>query len=129
MSGRTFALDFDEWWEPQFKHGKRPLTFAVGGHQRLALCSPEFMPARLWRTEFGWWPAGNNPLVWLAESGPVVRYEWIHGIPRFTQTGHPRQPVLGRWVVKKSAWDSVTKTHGPLRMRDEFQRFPSNVEY
>jgi len=128
MSGRTFAFDFDEWWEPSLKHGKRPVTFAVGGHQRLAICFPEFMPARLWRDEFGWRPAKHNPLIWLAGNEPVARYECIHGVTRFTRSGHPRQPVLGRWLVKKATWKSLEGSHGPFRIRDDFQRFSSNVE-
>ena len=129
MSGRTFAFAFDDWWEPHHKRGKRPITFAVGGHQRLGLCFPEFMPARLWRSKFGWQPAGDNPLVWLAGGRPVARYERIHAVPRSTQSGHPRQALLGRWVVKRSAWESLAEAHGPFRMCDDFQRFPSNVEH
>lgn len=128
MSGRTFAFDFDDWWEPHNKQRRRPLTFAVGGHQRLALCFPEFLPARLWRSEFGWQPADNNPLVWRSGNQTVARYECIHSIPRFTQSGHPRQPILGRWIIAKSAWEELTKTRGPFQMRDEFQRFSSNIE-
>jgi hypothetical protein len=104
------------------------LTFAVGGQQRLALCFPEFLPARLWRNEFGWQPANDNPLMWQSGNQTVARYECIHSIPRFTQSGHPRQPVLGRWIVTKSAWEELSKTHGPLQMCDDLQRFSSNVE-
>ena len=129
LSGRTFAFDFEDWWEPYIKPGKRPLTYAVGGQQRLTLCFPEFMPAKLWRSEFGWRPAMEYPLVWLAENQPVARYEFIHGTPRFTHSSHPRQPVIGRWVVKKSAWERVEKSHGLLRMRDDFQHFSSDVEH
>jgi hypothetical protein len=129
MSGRTFAFDFDDWWEPYVKRGSRPMTFAVGGHQRLGICFPEFMPARLWRSELNWQPASDNPLLWLEAGRPVARYELVHGTPRFTQSGHPRQPILGRWVIKKSAWEIMTKTIGPLRSCDDFQRFSSNAEH
>jgi hypothetical protein len=105
------------------------MTFAVGGHQRLGICFPEFMPARLWRSELNWQPASDNPHLWLEAGRPVARYEIVHGAPRFTQSGHPRQPILGRWVIKKSAWESMTKTLGPLRSRDDFQRFSSNIEH
>ena len=129
MSGRTFAFDFDDWCEPHFRRGIRPMTFAIGGQQRLTLCFPEFMPARLWRSEFGWQPASDNPLVWLAANRPVARYECVHGVPRFTQSGHPRQPLLCRWLVKKSAWESLAKIHGSFRLRDDFQKFSSDVEH
>lgn len=129
MSGRTFAFDFKDWWEPDISRGKRPITFAVGGQQRLVFCFPEFMPASLWRSEFGWQPASDNPLVWLAANQPIARYEYVHGALRFTQSGHPCQPRLCRWLVKKSAWESLAKKHGPFRMRDDFQRFSSDVEH
>jgi hypothetical protein len=128
MSGRTFSFDFGDWFEPRIKTGQRPLTFAVGGHQRLALCFPEFMPAMMWRTEFGWQPLPENPLVWQKDTRPVARYECIHGTPRFTQSGHPRQPVLGRWLVKRNEWETLLKTRGPFRWRDDFEHFSSDVE-
>jgi len=128
LSGRTFVFGLRDWWEPPTQKGERPVACFVGGRQRLMLCHPEFFPARLWRTEFGWHPVPQNPLLWFYEGRPVARYERIHGPPRFTQSGHPRQPLLGRWLVKKWAWESVFAQHGPLRMCDDFQRFPSDVE-
>lgn len=128
MSGRTFAFDFSDWFEPQTKPGKRPLTFAVGGRQRLALCFPEFMPAMMWRTEFGWQSSPENPLLWRKDGYPVARYECIHGTPRLTQSGHPRQPILGRWLVKRIEWEILLKARGPFRWRDDFEHFSSDVE-
>jgi hypothetical protein len=128
MSGRTFAFDFGDWFEPRIMQGKRPLTFAVGGPQRLALCFPEFMPAMMWRTEFGWQPFPENPLVWQKDGRSVARYQCIHGTPRFTQSGHPRQPILWRWLVKRDEWEILLKTRGPFRWRDDFEHFSSDVE-
>jgi hypothetical protein len=127
MSGRTFVFDFGNWFEFEIELGKRPLTFAVGGQQRLALCFPEFMPALMWRTEFGWEPSPENPLVWFKEGRAVGRYESIHGPPRFTRSGNTRQPVLGRWLVKRDEWENL-KTRCQVRWRDEFEHFPSDVE-
>lgn len=129
LSGRTFAFSLNQWWEPPVKPGQRPLTFAVGGQHRLALCFPVFLPARLWREEFGWNPAPDNPLIWMADGRVVARYERLHGPPRLTQSGHPRQPRLDRWLVKKSIWQELCDRHGPLRMLDDFQHVASDVEH
>jgi hypothetical protein len=129
MNGRTFALFLGSWWEPQIPLGKRPLAFAVGAQRLLHACCPDFFPARLWVTEFGWKPSPLNPLLWLENSEPVARYERIHGVPRFTHSGHPRQPLLGRWLVRKSSWGRLSKERGPFRMFDDFQRFSSDVEH
>jgi hypothetical protein len=128
LSGRTFAFVLEQWWEPQIKRGQRPLTFAVGGQHRLAFCFPVFLPARLWREEFGWNPAPDNPLVWLADGQVVARYERLHGPPRQTQSGHPRQPQLERWLMKRSAWEEIFNTHGPFRIFDDYEQFSSDVE-
>jgi hypothetical protein len=128
MSGRTFAIDFDDWWEPRVSNHRRPLTFAVGAFQRLSLCFPEFLPAKLWRTEFGWRPTDKNPLVWEFKGAHVARYDWLHAPPRFTQSGHPRQPIMGRWIVAKSAWGELTRKHGSFRMLDDFQHFSNDIE-
>ena len=65
MSGRTFAFDFSKWWEPNYSNGRRPLAFAVGGHQRLGICFPELMPAKMWRDLF-WMATGNRQPVKVA---------------------------------------------------------------
>lgn len=127
LGGRTFAFDFKDWWEPYISPGKRPITFAVGGQQRLAFCFLEFMPARLWLSDFGWRPANDNPLVWMAANSLVARYESVHGIPRFTQSSHSRQPRLSRWLVKKPVWEDLAKTNGPFRMCDDFEHCPNDV--
>lgn len=128
LSGRTFAFSMNQWWEPRVKPEQRPLTFAVGGQHRLTLCFPVFLPARLWREEFGWNPAPDNPLIWMADGCVVARYERLHGPPRLTQSGHPRQPRLDRWLVKRSVWETLSNARGPFRMLDDFQQLASDVE-
>jgi len=128
MNGRTFAFDLGNWWEPQIPPGKRPLAFAVGAQHLLTGCSADSFPARLWVTEFGWKPSSQNPLIWLEHNEPVVRYERIHGVPRFTHWGHARQPLVGRWLVKKSSRERLSKEPGPFRMFDDFERFSSDAE-
>lgn len=128
LSGRTFPFHWEVWWEQKVKVGMRPVAFAAGGHQRLSFSFPEFVPAKMWGTDFGWRPSHQNPLVWLCDGKPIARYELVHGPLRSTQTGHPRQPLIGRWVVKKAAWEQAIGKNS-FRPRDDFERFPSNVEH
>ena len=128
LSGRTFALNIGDWWEPSIKRDSRPLVFAVGGQQRLTYSFPQFFPARIWLSEFGWSPSLTDPMVWVSDGIPVVYHERIHGMPRSTQSGHPRQPLLDRWIVKRSEWDRVAARCGPFKMRDDFRTYQSNIE-
>jgi hypothetical protein len=128
LNGRTFAFHYGNWWEPQLPEGSRPLTFGVGGHNRLTLSSLEMFPAAAW-LEFGWTPSPTNPLVWLSGGDQVARYERLHGPPRSTRSGHPRQPLMNRWLVKRDAWEVAKRKLGPLRMFDDFERLRSDVEH
>jgi hypothetical protein len=128
LNGRTFVLNMGDWWELSYRRGKRPLAFAVGAQHKLALSFLEFFPARLWVTDFKWKPSPKTPLVWLEDGKPVARYERLHGEVRHTNSGHPRQPVLSRWLVKRASWEKLVSEHGPFRMLDDFERFSSNAE-
>jgi hypothetical protein len=126
LSGRTFVFKFDNWWEPS--RSPHPTVFAVGGHQRLLFSFPEFLPSRIWVTQFGWDPSSSDPLRWSRAGTPVARHERLHGAPRSPNSGQPRQPMVDRWLVKRDTWNRISEEQGPFVMKDDFQMYASDVE-
>ena len=94
MSGRTFSLDWENWWEPSTQ---RTLSYGSGGQMRLVNCFPACFPASIWKTKFSWEPLTDNPLIWQFQGQPVVRYERIHGKVDLGDD-LARQPLLERWL-------------------------------
>jgi hypothetical protein len=125
ISARTFCWWLGDWWQPSAQETIRPLAFVPGGFQRLAHCFVDWFPARAWIHEFGWVASMSHPLVWTLAEKPVARFERLHGHTRDTQNYHYRQPVLGRWVIKKSAFSNISERLGGLRRCDDIAHAPS----
>lgn len=125
VSGRTFPwLLGEDWWEPAWPVGRRPLCFISGGLQQLLRCAPDVVPSRLWRTLFGWVPSPDNPFLWTFADKPVARFEVLHGPVNYLRSHPARQPILHRWVSKRDAWGRVTKLVRSVRWREDFRREP-----
>ncbi len=107
LSGRTFQFNSPLWWEP--KRRERPMTYYVGGQQKLLNSFPLYLPSKLWVEVLGWIPSHDNPLIWYKNDTPIARYEQLHGELISPAVGYFRQPKLSRWIVKKSAWSEALK--------------------
>lgn len=125
--GRTFVFIHDDWLEPH-QPGRSPIAFVVGGQQNLWNCFPEFLPSKRWINEFGWQPSDANPLIWHYRDEVVARYENIHGPVRRARSGHFRQPLLSRWIAKKSVFDEIQNRFGPFRMINDFNCYKCDLE-
>ena len=129
LSGRTFGLNLSDWWEPG-NPAWIPPSGLCGWRATTAylVFSQNSFRHVFWKDEFGWMPSPDNPLVWLAGDQPVARYERFHGTLRSTHSGHPRQPLLCRWLVKRKIWEKLETDHGPFRLFNDFERFESDAE-
>lgn len=121
LSGRTFQIDSPDWWEPEIEQGLRPVTYAVGGHNRLMISFPQFLPSKIWKLEFEWYPSAENPMIWFCGDQVVARYECIHGPLRSTQSRHCRQPLLHRWVAKKDAFEKALIRLSDAKFFEDFE--------
>ena len=125
ISARSFNWWLGNWWQPPPSEDSRPLAFVPGGFQRLPHCFVEWFPARLWLRELKWSPSMEDPLIWMLADQPVARFERLHGRTRDSNNYHHRQPTLTRWLVKRSAFETVSEKLGRLRRADDLVHAPS----
>jgi hypothetical protein len=125
INARTFNWWLGNWWQPSSSEHSRPLAFVPGGFQRLPHCFVDWFPARLWVRELKWSPSMENPLIWMLVNQPVARFERLHGKTRDTNNYHYRQPTLTRWLVKRSAFETISAKLARLRRADDLAHAPS----
>lgn len=128
ISSRTFPWRFGRWFEQKLGKGNRPLVHFAGALSLLHNAGVQIVPAELWTTTFGWRPRHENPLEWVSADGIVARFERLHGPLRDARRGRFRQPLLERWIVKKTAWRAATPKLFSLRPVTILDSFPSDAE-
>ena len=128
INSRTFPLRCNDWFEKEVVKGRRPLVHFAGSLTMLHNSGVQIIPARLWKTAFAWNPRHDNPLEWISDDGLAARYERIHGPLRMVRRGHFRQPLLARWLFKKTVWKAATEKLAPLRPATLLRSFRSDAE-
>jgi hypothetical protein len=125
INARSFNWWLGNWWQPSPREGIRPLVFVPGGFQRLAHSFTEWFPARLWNRELGWTPSVTDPLVWTLKGEPIARFERLHGRTRDRNNYHHRQPILARWLLKRSVFEDISEKLNSLHRVDDLAHAPS----
>lgn len=114
INGRTFALYHGDRFDPEdVNNSVLRMTFKAGGigefNNQSMLCYPSLM----WNEIFGWYPSEDNPLVWLKDGEPVVRFEFFHGRVRdIVHEPLHRQPFIQRWVCSRQALENASTEVG-----------------
>lgn len=131
LSGRTFPwLLSENWWEPKWAVGRRPVCFITGGQQQLLRCAPDVVPSHLWITLFGWIPHAEDPFAWTHGGKATARFESLHGPLHYSRSQAARQPILHRWIAKRVAWERIMTTKmSSLKWHEHLTRFASKAEH
>jgi hypothetical protein len=109
INGRTFALYYDDRYDPtDINEPVQGMTYKAGGIGEFINQSMLCYPSLIWSQIFNWYPSIDNPLIWLEEGFPVVRFEHLLGRTRDSvQDQLHRQPFLQRWVCSKKVFEMI----------------------
>lgn len=124
MNGRVFYFALDKiWGEPPYSaiYHTTPLVFFAGGHQLLPQSSVAVYPASFWRQNLKWEPSFENPLKWYCDGVVVAKYEIVRGPVASRSLNHWNVPLLHRWVVRESTWNSLKEKYH-IRPKVEFEK-------
>ena len=123
FNGRAYMFDYIDRYEP---FQSTNLTFFNGGTVSFVNQSLFCYPSSIWSEILHWTPVLDNKISWVnADSEEVVHLEYLYGKNRWSNNSvNYRQPVMQRWIGKKSEIQKIEQTQGVnLKSWVEIQEF------